>query len=110
MDFIPTSLIKTCSTVFSEIISNLVNLSLSQRSIALKFKLAQVTPLLKKPGVDTNTPSNYRPISEINNISKLLERLILSRIQHHQHPSAIVTLSNQHIGAINPLNRLCCWP
>ena len=83
MDFIPTSLIKSCSTVFSEIISNLVHLSLSQGSFPLKFKLAQVAPLQKKPGLDKNTPSNYRPISNLNNISKLLERLILSRIQHH---------------------------
>ena len=82
-DFIPTSLIKSCSTVFSEIISNVVNLSISQGSFTLKFKLAQVTPFMKKSSLDKNTPFNYRPISNLNNISKLLERLILSRIQHH---------------------------
>ena len=83
MNFIPTSLIKSCSTVFSEIISNFANLSISQGSFPLFFKLAQVTPLLKKPGLDKNTPSNYLPISNLNNISKLLERFILSRIQYH---------------------------
>ena len=83
MDFIFTSLIKSCSMVFSEIISNFVNLSISQGAFPLKFKLAQVTPLLKKPGFDKNTFSNYRPISNLNNMSKLLERLILSRIQYH---------------------------
>ena len=82
MDFIPTSLIKSYFTVFSEIISNLVNLSIFQGSFPLKFKLAQFTPLLKKPGLDKNTPSHYCPISNLNNISKLLERLILSRIYH----------------------------
>ena len=84
IDFIPTSLIKSCATVFSEIISNLANLSISQGSFPLKFKLAQVVPLLKKPGLDKNTPSNYRSISNLNNISKLLERFILSRIQYHK--------------------------
>ena len=83
MDFMYTSLVKSCSMVFSEIISNLTNLSISQGSFPLKFKLSQVTPLLKKPGLDKNTPSNYRPLSNLNNISKLLECLILSRIQHH---------------------------
>ena len=83
MDFIHTSLIKSCSMVFSEIISNLANLAISQGSFPLKFKLAQVTHLLKKTGLDKNTPSNYRPISNLNNISKLLEHLILSRIQHY---------------------------
>ena len=83
MDFIPTSLIKSFSTVFSEIISNLANLSISQGYFPLKFKLAQVTPLLKKVDLDKNAPSNYRRISNLNNISKLLEHLILSRIQHY---------------------------
>ena len=83
LDFIPTSLIKSCSVIFSEIIFNRVNLSISQGSFQLKFKLAQVTPLLKKPGLDKNTSSNYRPISNLHNIFKLLERLILSRIQYH---------------------------
>ena len=59
MDFIPTSLIKSCSTVFLDKISNLANLPISQGSFPLKFKLAQVTPLLKKLGLNKNTPSNY---------------------------------------------------
>ena len=83
MEFIPTSLIKSCTAVFSEIISNLANLSISQGSFQLKFKLAQVTSLLKKPGLDKNTPSNYCPISNFNKISILLERPILSFIKHH---------------------------
>ena len=78
MDFIPTSLIKFYSTVFSEVISNLANLLISQGSVPLKFKLAQVTPLVKKRGIDKNNPSNYRLIFNLNNISKLL-----SRIQYH---------------------------
>ena len=47
------------------------------------FKQAIVTPLLKKPGLDQSDPSNYRPISNLNNISKLLERLFLFRFQSH---------------------------
>ena len=83
MDFIPTFLIKSCSTVFLEIISNLANLSISQGSFPLTFKLVQITPLQMKPGLNKNTPNNYRPISNLDNISTLLECLILSRIQHH---------------------------
>ena len=47
------------------------------------FKIAQVTPLLKKAGLDKDDPANYRPISNLNNISKLLEKLLLVRIQNH---------------------------
>jgi len=47
------------------------------------YKSAIVTPILKKPNLDRDDPTNYRPISNFNNISKLLERLYLSRFQSH---------------------------
>ena len=109
MDFILTSLIKSCFAVFSEIIFNPANLSISQGSFSHKFKLAQVTPLLKTPGLDKNTPSNYRLISNLNSMFKLLERLILSRIQYHTTSS----YNFNHFQAAYrryPLSRLCCWP
>ena len=42
-----------------------------------------LTPLLKKPGLDSSSPSNYRRISNLNNISKILERLFLTVLQPH---------------------------
>ena len=83
MDFIPTSLIKSCLSVFIEIITTLTSLSIDQGIFSSRFKLAQVTPLLKKAGLDKSSPSSNRPISNLNNISKLLERLILIRIRDH---------------------------
>ena len=48
------------------------------------FKVAQVTPILKKQGLDACDPVNYRPISNLHTLSKLLERLFLARLQPHQ--------------------------
>lgn len=42
-----------------------------------------MTPLLKKDGLDTDDPANYRPISNLNTISKVIERLCLARILPH---------------------------
>ena len=83
VDFIPTSLIKLCPLVFSEIIATLANLSFSQGIFPAKFKEASVVPLLKKPSLDPDNPANYRLISNLNNISKMLERLFLSRFYPH---------------------------
>jgi len=69
--------------VFSEIISHLANLSFSQGIFPTKFKFAVVSPLLKKPGLDADNPANFRPISNLNNISIILERLFLARLQPH---------------------------
>ena len=83
LDFIPTSLIKSCSDIFSILIANLANMSFRDGCFPSVFKHAIVIPLLKKPGLDPNLPASYRPISNLNNISKILERIFLSRLQPH---------------------------
>ena len=40
-------------------------------------------PLIKGHSLDKTLPCNYRPISNLNFISKVLERLFLSRFQPH---------------------------
>ena len=47
------------------------------------YKRAQVLPLLKKAGLDSSSPVNYRPISNLSTISKILERLVLTRLRPH---------------------------
>ena len=41
------------------------------------FKKAFITPMVKKPGMDTTDISSYRPISNLPVLSKLLERLVV---------------------------------
>ena len=47
------------------------------------FKQALVQPLLKKPSLSTDDLNNFRPISNLNFISKILEKVVASRIQSH---------------------------
>jgi len=82
-DTIPSTVIKSCATSFSVIIANLANLSFSQGFFSTKFKTAQITPLLKKPSLNPDDLSNYRPISNLSTLSKLLERLALTRLSPH---------------------------
>jgi len=88
LDYVPTSIIKTCSSVFSEAIAQLANLSFSQGTFPAPFKHASVTPLLKKPNLDPGLPANYRPISTLNNVSKILEKLFLARLLQHINTSS----------------------
>jgi hypothetical protein len=83
LDFVPTAIIKQCSPVFSHLIAYLANLSFSQGIFPSKFKHASVTPILKKQGLDPTVSANFRPISNLNNISKILERLFLTRLLPH---------------------------
>ena len=83
LDLIPTSTLKRFSHLFALIISKLTNLSFSQAIFPAFFKTAQVLPLLKKGNLDPTIPSNYRPISNLSTISKIIERLVHSRITSH---------------------------
>ena len=47
LDYIPTSLLKSCAGTFSILISHLANLSFTQATFPSKFKLALISPLLK---------------------------------------------------------------
>ena len=83
LDYIPTSLVKSCAETFSILISHLANLSFTQATFPSKFKLALISPLLKKPGLPKSELSNFRPISNLNTIGKMLERLALARLFPH---------------------------
>ena len=70
---------------FLTLIARLANLSFNQGQFPSDFKIAQITPLLKKPNLDTTNPANYRLISNLNNISKIIERLFRFRSGHSSH-------------------------
>ena len=83
LDVLPTSLLKSCVDVFALVIAHLTNLSFSSGQFPSVFRTAQVLPLLKKPGLESLSPGNYRSISNLNTISKIIERLVLGRLKQH---------------------------
>ena len=83
LDPIPTSLLKKCSAVLLPTITNIINLSLSTATVPDNFKQSIVTPLLKKPSLDKESFSNYRPISNLSLLSKLTERIVKQRLDSH---------------------------
>ena len=64
-------------------ITRLINDSLSSTVFPGVFKEAIVKPLLKKHGLDMNDLSNYRPMSNLQFISKVLEKIVLIQIEQH---------------------------
>ena len=82
LDLIPISLVLDCICVLLNPITNIVNYSL-QGSFPSCFKTAHVTLLLKKAGLDRNTLKNYRPVSNLKYISKLIEKAVARQINEH---------------------------
>ena len=82
LDPIPTSTLKKCLDTLITPITNIVNKSLVSGSFPEKQKTGVVIPLLKKPDLDT-TYNNYRPVSNLPFISKILEKVaLLSYLPH----------------------------
>ena len=118
LDPIPTSLLKDCVALLAPTITKLINLSLSTGTFPTLFKDSVVKPLLKKPSLDKELLSNYRPISNLSFLSKLSERIVLSRLnsylisnnllnpnqsaytKHHSTETLLASLYNKLVMAI----------
>ena len=75
---IPQILIKSIKKSLSTPLSNLFNLSFSEGQCPDFLKISSVIPIFKKDS--KLLVSNYRPISLLSNINKILEKLMFNRL------------------------------
>ena len=81
-DTLPTRLLKQSLDKLGETITAIVNISLRDGMFAKTWKEAIVRPLLKKPGLEL-VAANYRPVSNLPFISKVVEKCMLTRLNKH---------------------------
>ena len=72
----PTILLKESLEAHLPTVLDISNSSLKHGVSPDLFMQADVTPILKKSGLDSQQLSNYRPISNLPFLSKLLERVV----------------------------------
>ena len=82
VDVIPTNILKKLIPAVLLLITKIVNLSLTQGEFCRSWKTAVVRPLLKKLG-SALIHSNYRPVSNLTFISKIIERCMLLQVSNH---------------------------
>lgn len=58
----------------------MINCSLQTGVFPAAFKAAVVRPLLKKSNLDFNDFNNYRPVSHLPFLSKVLEKLVFNQL------------------------------
>jgi len=83
LDPIPTSLLKECVNAVLSNTTKIMNLSLSSGSVPSCLKHAIIRPLLKKSHLDHDTLKNYRPVSNLPFLSKVLEKIVARRLLKH---------------------------
>ena len=82
LDPMPTSLVMDYIDLLLPIITKIINLSLESGLFADDWKCALVLPLLKKPGLEL-LYKNYRPVSNLQYVSKLAEKMVFDQIYSH---------------------------
>ena len=83
-DPIPTHIFKQLLPSVIPTVTKIVNLSLSEGEFCHMWKVAVVRPLLKKEGLEPNKP-NYRPVSNLTFMSKIIEKCMLYQPKNHSY-------------------------
>ena len=78
MNSIPTSILKLVQNEISVPLSHIFNLSFSPGIHPEKLRTSKTTPIFKKGS--RLAACNYRPISLLSNLNKILEKLMFSRV------------------------------
>jgi len=90
LDPVPTFLLREFVDLLLPYITNMVNTSLMQGRLPVSQRHAIVTPRLKKPGLDATDMANYRSVSNVSFISKLVERVVAARLHAYLSTSGLL--------------------
>ena len=74
LDGLTARLLRDAAPVIFKLITSLVNLTISTGVIPSEWKDARVTPIFKSG--ERNDENNYRPISVLSLVSKVIERVV----------------------------------
>ena len=83
LDPLPTKLLVNFAPEVIPFITYIINLALSTGNFPANLKSAIVKPLLKQPTLDPGIYKNYRPVSNLSFLSKLIEKVIATRLITH---------------------------
>ena len=79
-DPFPTGLLMSHIHAIVLILQHIVNLCLTTGDFPISCKSSIVIPLIKKPGLDREMLKNYRPVSNLYFLSKIIEKVISIRM------------------------------
>ena len=80
--------------------TSIINDSFKSGVFPSSYKSAIVTPLLKKPSLDPNDLKNYRPVSNLSFMSKLLQKVVVSQLKSHVNSSTFSVVSSLPIDLV----------
>ena len=92
LDPIPTTFFIRILDIILPAITKIVNLSLSSGVFPDVYKRAVIKPLLKKPHLDTEVYGNYRPVSNVCFLSKIIEKVVKCQLMDHMNKYGLMDI------------------
>ena len=89
LDAIPIWIFKHCQEELIGIVQFIVNQSLATGKFPDRLKSAMIRPSLKKPGLDSDDLTNYRPISNLTYLSKMIEKVVHKQLTNYINENAL---------------------
>ncbi len=83
LDTLPTSFFKSVLNCLEADLLEVVNTSLLSGTFPNTLKTAVIKPLLKKRNLDNTMLSNYRPISNLPFIGKIIEKIVFNQLNNY---------------------------
>ena len=80
LDILPTAFFKSILHLISHDVLQIINTSLQTGTFPACLKEAVVKPLLKKNNLDALVLNNYRPISNLPFIGKIIEKIVFNQL------------------------------
>jgi hypothetical protein len=90
LDPLPTWVVKECIRDLAPVLTSMVNHSLQQSTVAESLQKAIVFPTIKNMYGDREALSNYRPVSNIPFLSKLLEKVVLTQLNDYLEQNSLL--------------------
>ena len=93
IDTINNRIVKSSSIALAKPMTIVINKSIEEQKVSSVFKIARIIPLYKKGAA--NECGNYRPVSLLSALSKILEKVICKQMMRHLNKRDLLC-SNQY--------------
>ena len=89
VDKLPPRLLKDSAKEISKPLAHIINLALKTSTIPCSWKIDKITPVHKSGS--TNDESNYRPISVLPILSKILEKAVSIQLKSYLEENQLLS-------------------
>ena len=107
-DCVPGLVLRECADSLARPLTDIINGSLSTGAVPMMFKRSFISPLYKSG--DPTVPVNYRPVSLLPIISRILEHFVKKQLVEYLTVHELIRRLSLRIGSVTRRRMHLCLP